>query len=42
MRTAFTLFDLDHDGMISIDDLQTVLTDLGVKNLNKVNVTKMV
>ena len=35
MQTAFELFDLDHDGLISVDDLLNVLTDLGVKSLTK-------
>ena len=42
MRTAFSLFDLDHDGLISVDDLLTSLTELGIKHLDKKTVYKMV
>ena len=41
MRTAFSLFDVDRDGTISVDDLLTVLKNLGIKRLDSKEIRKM-
>ena len=39
---AFKLFDKDGDGVITVDEIYTVLQDLGFKKYSKGDVTKMV
>ena len=42
LRESFNLFDLDHDGTLSEEDIYKAFTTIGIKNVTQKEIKKMI